>query len=100
MFGGLSGGSGWLQVHLVARMALLLETLHRNKRTHGNLTPHHVVADTSGGSPAAYTLLDLSCSRSIQGARAAPLQPIQPGCTDCAVRAALERPARRSRAQS
>lgn len=56
------------QVHMVARMALLLEVLHRNKRTHGNLTPHHVVADTSGGSPAAYTLLDLSCSRSLQGA--------------------------------
>jgi hypothetical protein len=57
-----------VQIHFAVRLALLVDVLHRNRRLHGNLTLHHIVADSSSGSPPAYNLLDLSCSRLLYGA--------------------------------
>jgi hypothetical protein len=55
-------------VHLLTRLATMLDLLHTHgKRIHGNLTPHHVLIDTSE-SPATLTLIDFSCSRMIGGA--------------------------------
>lgn len=56
-----------LQIQLLTRLTVLLDTLHRHKRTHGNLTPAHIVAD-SNTAPALFSLLDMSCSRSTKGA--------------------------------
>ena len=36
-----------VQVLLQTRLCLLLETMHKHKRTHGNFTPHHIIADAS-----------------------------------------------------
>jgi hypothetical protein len=62
-----------VQMRLLARLCLLLETMHRHKRTHGNLSPHHIIADTSD-VPFSFTLVDMSCSRHMQGSgRCLPL---------------------------
>lgn len=56
-----------MQVHLLARLATVLDLLHEHgKRIHGNLTPRHVLVDTHQ-SPHSFTIVDFSCARGIGG---------------------------------
>ena len=59
-----------MQVQFATRLCLLLDTLHRHKRNHGNLSPHHIVADLEH-TPMLFTLVDMSCSRHFHGVPAA-----------------------------